>query len=391
MTSEIKCHVCGGKCEEFASFSRLRQVTSDCKPYQNGGQLTICQSCDLVQRPITSVWQSSIKEIYSNYHLFAQGIEQLEETIFLSKTGDNLSRSYRMISWLETNTKLPDHGSLLDIGCGKGGFLSSFSSYRPEWNLTGLDLACDVKSSIEKIPNTHFVNGDLPDLDKNIRYDLIVLSHTLEHIPNPIDFLKKVNELLEEDGILFIEIPNLETAPFDILVADHCSFFTTKTLSYLLQKSDFDILKIAVDVLPKEISLISRKKLSNNDRGSHDLTSHFADTKQVVIKNINFLNSMKDRFFAESQAVEKFGIFGSSISSSWLLGEIGEAKFFVDENPYRIGSKHLGLPILDVSDIEGTDTVLMPLSYDIAEQIANRIYNKTGLLDVFVLPPTQNN
>jgi hypothetical protein len=34
------------------------------------------------------------------------------------------------------------------------------------------------------------------------------MSHVLEHIPNPVAWLKKAAELLEEDGVLVINVPN---------------------------------------------------------------------------------------------------------------------------------------------------------------------------------------
>ncbi|MEC4805595.1 MAG: class I SAM-dependent methyltransferase [Jaaginema sp. PMC 1079.18] len=381
---ETNCHVCDGDCSEFLNFSDLRQVASDCTPYKRGGRLIICQNCGIVQRPLSVDWQKATREIYSNYQLFAQGIEQLEESIFHSETGTKDSRSQQMISWLSKVIKLPLQGSLLEIGCGNGGFLASFSNHRSQWYLTGLDIADNGKNAIDKIPNAQFINGSIEILNRALKYDLVVLSHTLEHIPYPLQLLQKIQGHLSENGLLFIEVPSLESAPFDILVADHCSFFTAKTLSYLVQKSGFEIVSIAVGSLPKEISLVARRQ--TNTIHIIDDKCSFDSNQERVLKNLQFLNSLREQAWKFRGRTNNLGIFGSSISSSWLFGEFEEVSFFVDENPQRIGNYHLGLPIVSPTTLNRNNIVLMPFRRDIAEAIADRLSTELDLFDIFILP-----
>ena len=379
----ITCHVCGGNCTEFTDFSEFRQVTSDCRPYKRGGTLAICRSCGLVQRPVNSLyWQQSVAEIYSSYQLFSQGSDQLEESIFQSETGTKKLRSQYMIAWLDNVFQLSNQGSILDIGCGNGGFLASFSSYRPQWNLTGLDINDKGRNAIESISNAQFIKGSVEILDREKKYDLIVLSHTLEHIPHPQLLLRNIIERLSENGTLFLQVPDLASAPFDILVADHCSFFTTQTLSRLVSKSEFDILSVTTNALPKEISLVAQKQRNLVTKPTYEYNITSAEI--MILDNLRYLKALRHQAQELGEDERHLGIFGSSISSSWLFGECDNAQFFVDENSHRIGNTHLDLPILSPRDLTSQDVVLMPFRFDIAQSIANRLHNSLGLEGVFI-------
>jgi hypothetical protein len=81
----------------------------------------------------------------------------------------------------------------------------------------------------------------------------------------------------------------------------------------------------------------------------------------------------------------QFGIFGTSISGTWLYGALdGEVSFFVDEDPQRIGRKHMGLPILAPSEVASTAHVFVPLIPEVARGVVGRL----GGFDVrFHTPP----
>jgi hypothetical protein len=81
----------------------------------------------------------------------------------------------------------------------------------------------------------------------------------------------------------------------------------------------------------------------------------------------------------------RFGIFGTSISATWLYGAMpGHVTFFVDEDPARINGTHMGLPILAPRDVpEGAD-VFIPLIPQAATSVARRL---SQVKANFSLPP----
>jgi SAM-dependent methyltransferase len=111
-------------------------------------------------------------------------------------------------------------GRYVEIGCGKGGFLSLMEA-------ANLDVwGCDPTYSGTKqnILKKYF--------SKEMRFDKahIVLRHVLEHIPNPAVFLQDIKASNNGGGLIYIEVPSLEwilehKAWYDI-TGEHCNYFT---------------------------------------------------------------------------------------------------------------------------------------------------------------------
>ena len=102
--------------------------------------------------------------------------------------------------------------NLLDIGCGKG-----IIEYLLPENI--FCLGCDVvEEAIEsaRLLNQHKKNRQflVCDIEKALpsyeKFDVIVISEVLEHLSDDEKALKKMRNLLEDEGILIITVPNSE-------------------------------------------------------------------------------------------------------------------------------------------------------------------------------------
>jgi hypothetical protein len=80
----------------------------------------------------------------------------------------------------------PDN-RIVEIGCGKGGFFDVLSQQGFS-NLSGFDVAYEGDDS--RIQKRYFSH-----LDKGFSADMIIMRHTLEHIPSPFDFLRRIFEI----------------------------------------------------------------------------------------------------------------------------------------------------------------------------------------------------
>lgn len=138
-------------------------------------------------------------------------------------------------------------GKMLEVGCSTGVMLQLFSE--KGWEVLGIEPSgsCqEAKNKKLKVLCSTFENADLPKES----FDLIVLNHTLEHMDNPSSVLKKLNLLLREDGILFIDVPNVGSLsskllgkkwPY-LLPEEHKSQFNKNNLGKLLTNNGFKIL-----------------------------------------------------------------------------------------------------------------------------------------------------
>ena len=122
-------------------------------------------------------------------------------------------------------------GNLLELGSFRGDFTKRFMEFFD-------DITC-VEASDEAIEEARrslgdqiiFVNALFEEVELTRRYDNIVMTHVLEHIDNPIDVLKRVNdEWLSEGGRFFLVCPNANAPSRQIAVKmgliDHNSAVT---------------------------------------------------------------------------------------------------------------------------------------------------------------------
>lgn len=137
--------------------------------------------------------------------------------------------------------------NILDIGCGSGLFLKSCKD--AGFNCEGVDVSRTAIEFAKTEYGLNVSNKSVDDLiNENKKYSLITLWHVLEHFINPAEELKKIKLLLKTDGILLVEVPNLNSIKFKLSGNKwkggnhplyHRSFFTSKTLKDTFVRSGF--------------------------------------------------------------------------------------------------------------------------------------------------------
>jgi len=118
--------------------------------------------------------------------------------------------SERVALWKRRLKKIKRHkkeGTILDIGTGIGQFLWVAKDYFTKCYGTEVsESAVDIAREKYKLD---VIRGSIEEINyKGIVFDNITLFHVLEHVPNPLTVINKCHDLLEDDGVLFIAVPN---------------------------------------------------------------------------------------------------------------------------------------------------------------------------------------
>jgi 2-polyprenyl-3-methyl-5-hydroxy-6-metoxy-1,4-benzoquinol methylase len=210
------------------------------------GDLVGCQACRLhFLHPLPD--DNTLKTYYSKVY-------RSEGASHFVKTPDTFSRSYNPWArayafWELLDRHAPGHAvqSVCDVGAGWGYFLLVAKERGVRQPVAVETDEYSVRFLKQK--GIRVEEGMLEDLDARKyagAFDLVTLSHVLEHSTHPADMLARVRHLLKPGGHLVIEIPNADFAANDIRArgndAPHITFFAKDILRDMLQRGGFEVL-----------------------------------------------------------------------------------------------------------------------------------------------------
>jgi len=252
---------------------------------------------------------------------------------------------------------------VLDYGCGTGNVARSLRQARPDLRITGLDLSDDQwekgylrdvldEFSVQKIPSGR-------------KFDLIVMSHSLEHIVNPLGLLSDLASHLTSEGSLAIAVPNCETDPMKLVVADHCTHFSFSSLKCLLAAAGFGCKSLGQSDSDREIRVLAR---------FGDLVKSELAESTWVSESIRRVVEASRRLSRLASASPQIGVFGTSIAGTWAFSERkAQVVAFIDEDMGRIDKKFHDVPVIHPSRVpDSLEVAIPPMGRDSGE-LVNRL------------------
>jgi SAM-dependent methyltransferase len=138
---------------------------------------------------------------------------------------------------------------LVDIGSGQGDLLGSVSRTLRSTRLFGLELSrTGVERTITKTPAVDVRCVNLLDADArsriaDIRADVAVCVEVLEHLDDPVTFLRTATAALAPGATLIVTVPGGPRSDFDRLIG-HRTHYTPDTLRLLLQSAGFIVTRV---------------------------------------------------------------------------------------------------------------------------------------------------
>ncbi len=102
--------------------------------------------------------------------------------------------------------KVPKNGSVLDLSCSDGKFLSKLHSTSPDLKLYGIDIAEeDILKAKEDLPFGSFSKQNVDKLDfQDNTFDLVFSILSLHHYDSPRGFFNEASRILKPSGVLYL-------------------------------------------------------------------------------------------------------------------------------------------------------------------------------------------
>lgn len=236
--------------------------------------------------------------------------------------------------------------TIIDIGCGKGDFLKQICKLGKNKGY-GFDPSYEPEEEGKDNSNVNFVLDFYSDKYSNYKADLITCRHVLEHIQFPIDFIKNVRKSIGNNNTaVFFEVPNVNYTIEDFgiwdLIYEHCSYFSSDSLSYLFSNCGFGIEKVdkyfngqflGIETLPLttnsnfNVDELNKRKFSN-------LAEQFSE--KFKLKLNDWSNKIKN-LNKEGKKIVVWGGGSKGVTFMNMLNNENPIEYVVDINPRKEG------------------------------------------------------
>ena len=191
-------------------------------------------------------------------------------------------------------------------------------------------------------------------------YDLIIARHTLEHIGNPVETLRRLGESLADDGLIIFEVPDFDSIVsklrFDAVFHQHLQYFDIVSMTSIARASGL------------EVSSFRRNQLGSNGgsllvclRHSHPGSSgimgskdHATSFENKVVRTQSALARFARMMAVISEQIDShtgdIAVFGAGLMlptlDYHLNGVLGHKAIGIfDDGLERIGAGYRNLPL----------------------------------------------
>ena len=226
-----RCLIC-----KRTKFTQKSKTVRDSKNHQ----ILMCKSCGHIQiHPIPTLTEE--KKFYDDNKQeknlnIKHSIDEIKK-----KSMSDTNRRVKFVSKLVKKNE-----KILEIGSGYGLFLEGMK--KRGQNVIGIEISKEKREIAKKITKAQIL--DINILEKKIKIpkvDVIVLFHVLEHISEPVKFLKNLRNMLKMNGRIVVEVPNHNDHQLQLnkkyrefyWQRAHIHYFTPKIFQKVLEESGF--------------------------------------------------------------------------------------------------------------------------------------------------------
>lgn len=279
--------------------SNLNGYAMDC--LRDGPHMSrvICGDCDIVfANPMADA--NDLDVFYSNYY-HKGNFEFLDYTDKIVKKIEAVKKlNYQALS-TEAHFiyKYKQSGRFLDVGCGLG--IGLLYVDNPQFELYATELDAEALAFIRShYNNVSTFRGELIDAKYPANhFDYVFCNHVIEHVLDPLAYMKEMFRILKKDGILFIGTPDRHCFLYGLYRAykflsfsvpqiidgiEHTFIFSKENLSALALRENFTIVAHRSITLGDTYKNIFSSKMSLKEKLSRYIQTFFKVNQELVCR-----------------------------------------------------------------------------------------------------------
>jgi 2-polyprenyl-3-methyl-5-hydroxy-6-metoxy-1,4-benzoquinol methylase len=233
--SATSCPLCASETSEILA-QQLRR---------GNGMVRNCLACDhgyLIQEQAVDAKEYYGEQYRQEYSHNAEAAATHAREIFRVYKNYQQARLHHILPLLSASSRL------LEVGASAGQFLSHVKHKVGEVNAIELDKACcafmgshlGIDADAEFLENSRFADQT---------YDLVCAFQVIEHVEQPVTFLKTLKRATRKGGTIFIEAPNLRDPLLSVwdmstyrkffYHSAHLHYFTEASLTKVAREAGF--------------------------------------------------------------------------------------------------------------------------------------------------------
>ncbi len=208
-----------------------------------------CESCKVI------FTNPRIKEDQISHYYFAdyEPYKELRQHVIVQKAKNIFGQVFGNPHW-EILKELQSHEvrSVLEIGPGSGKLL--FFLKKHGFDVVGVEIDGDCVNRIRE-RGIHCCQGDLDKVMDEIgskKFDAVVLYHVFEHIYHPKETLRNIYNLLNDNGIIHLSIPNINSVEARLFgkywtgidLPRHIVHYSKNSIKQILIEAHFEVIKL---------------------------------------------------------------------------------------------------------------------------------------------------
>ena len=307
-------------------------------------EIFMCNDCSVTQ----TLKDIQVDDYYNDYQ-YSVGKSSIANN-FMKKLSNNINSSF---------FKSKKKKSVLEIGSGDGAQLKEFKKLG--FKTTGYEPSHFLSKRANKngiyTINEMFSKESIKKLQKDCEFDLVLLSYTFDHLQRPREFLKNIDKIITENGLLVIEIHDLDkiftNLEFCLFEHEHSIYLNKRTAKYILNLFGFQIIdfNIVRQIERRANSLLfvaQKRKIKTKDKKTisfnEDLKSFFLFKKRMkkAIKNLdNFVKELRK----SGKRIAGYGAGGRGVMTLAGMTQCKSLDFLIEKNPK---SKNIFTPVSNI-------------------------------------------
>ena len=222
-----------------------------------------------------------------------------------------------------------DGKTVLEVGSGAGSMLDVLE----EAGMLPTGVEASAKSTdLGRSEGRRMVTGFIGEMDRidGAPFDAFISLNYLEHLPNPGSIISKLHQHTSPSAAGYVTVPNLEyllkTHCLYEFVADHLSYFTSKTLTSAFESNGFDVLDCEIINEENDIAATVKK------RELRDISSHMAAVDAVV-------RELQQAVGTYTSLGKKVAVWGAGHRTLALLAlaDMRDIQYVVDSAKFKQG------------------------------------------------------